>query len=252
VEAYRAVKWRLARLARGPVVLNADDPGCVELRDRLFGVSTHWYGLERGAARVERGRLVVGGQELLSVDEVPLPGEHMLRNVLGAALAASLAGVQPEHIANAIRDFPGVVHRLETVGEWRGVRWVNDSQSTTPDAAIAAMRSFGERSVELNASGSDQGLDYAAFADEVALHARAAILIGETAGEVADRIGGRVVVERAASMDEAVRRAAAVACSGDVVLLSPAAASFDMFTDYAARGDAFRAAAGRIGPEEAA
>jgi UDP-N-acetylmuramoylalanine--D-glutamate ligase len=252
VEAYRAVKWRLARLARGPVVLNADDPGCVELRDRLFGVSTHWYGLERGAARVERGRLVVGGQELLSVDEVPLPGEHMLRNVLGAALAASLAGVQPEHIANAIRDFRGVVHRLETVGEWRGVRWVNDSQATTPDAAIAALRSFGERSVVLIAGGSDKGLDYAAFADEVALHTRAAILIGETAGEVADRIGGRVVVERAASMDEAVRRAAAVACPGDVVLLSPAAASFDMFTDYAARGDAFRAAAGRIGPGEAA
>ena len=252
VEAYRAVKWRLARLARGPVVLNADDPGCAELRDRLFGVSMHWYGLERGTARVERGRLVLGERALLAVDEVPLPGEHMLRNVLGAALAASLAGVQAEHIAAAIRDFPGVPHRLETVGEWRGVRWINDSQATIPDAAIAALRSFGERPVVLIAGGSDKGLDYAAFADEVARHARAAILIGETAGEVAERIGGRVPVERASDIDDAVRRAASAACPGDVVLLSPAAASFDMFTDYAARGDAFRSAAGRIGPEEAA
>ena len=252
VEAYRAVKWRLARLARGPLILNAEDPGCAELRDRLFGVSAHWYGISRGEACLRDGRLVVGDRQLLEAAEVPLPGEHMLRDVLGAALAASLAGVDPQAIATAIRGFRGVPHRLETVGEWGGVRWVNDSQATIPDAAIAALRSFGERPVVLIAGGSDKGLDYGAFADEVARHARLAILIGETAGDVERRIGGRVPVRRASDMEDAVGRAAAAACPGDVVLLSPAAASFDMFTDYAARGDAFRSAAGRIGPKEGA
>jgi len=246
VAAYRAVKARLAHLARGPIVINGDDPGCAELAERLFGVALHRYGLSRGEARVADGWLVVGDARLLPVDDVPLPGEHMLRNVLGAALAAWMIGVAPERIASAIRDFAGVAHRLETVGEWRGVRWVNDSQATIPDAAIAALRAFAPRPVVLIAGGSDKGLDYAAFGDHIAEACRAVVLIGETGDRVAAAIRQRLPVERAASMDEAVTRAAALAEPGDVVLLSPAAASFDMFTDYAARGDAFRRAAQRV------
>ncbi len=250
VESYRAVKARLARLARGPVVLNGDDPGCRDLADRLFGVSMHRYGLAAGHARLVEGRLVLDGAPLLSATEVPLPGEHMLRNVLGAALAASLVGVAPDAIADAIRGFPGVPHRLETIGTWKDVRWVNDSQATIPDAAIAALDAFAPRPVVLIAGGKHKGLDYAAFADAIAVRCRVAVLIGETAPEVAALIGGRIDVERADGMEDAVRRARAAACPGDVVLLSPAAASFDMFTDYAERGEAFRAAAGGIGQEE--
>jgi UDP-N-acetylmuramoylalanine--D-glutamate ligase len=252
LEAYRAVKARLARLARGPVVLNGDDQGCRDLADRLFGVSIHEYGLSRGEAHLADGMLVLRDAVLMPAGDVPLPGEHMLRNALGAALAASLVGVDPASIADAIRDFPGVPHRLETIGSWGGARWVNDSQATIPAAAIAALQAFAPRPVVLIAGGSDKGLDYGAFADVIAERCRVAILIGETAAELSRLIGERVTVERAATLDDAVARAHALACPGDVVLLSPAAASFDMFTDYAARGDAFRAAAARIGRAEGA
>jgi UDP-N-acetylmuramoylalanine--D-glutamate ligase len=252
VAAYRKVKARLATLARGPVVLNIDDPGCLELADRLFGVALHRYGLAQGEARLADGQLMLRDQPLLPASAVPIPGDHMLRNVLGAALTASLLGVSRASIAAAIREFPGVPHRLETLGEWRGVRWVNDSQATIPAAALAALAAFAPRPVVLIAGGSGKGLDYASFADAIVRRCRTAILIGETAAELASLIDGRVPVERARTIEEAVTRANAAACPGDVVLLSPAAASFDMFTDYAARGDAFRAAVRRIGQEQGA
>lgn len=247
LEAYRAVKSRLARLARGPVVLNVDDPGCRDLAERLFGVTVHRYGLAHGEAHLADGLLVLRDAALMRAADVPLPGDHMLRNVLGAALAASLVGVDPVSVADAIRNFPGVPHRLETIGAWGGARWINDSQATIPAAAIAALEAFAPRPVVLIAGGSDKGLDYAAFGDAIAERCRAAILIGETAAELSRLIGDRVAVERAATLDDAVARAGALACPGDVVLLSPAAASFDMFTDYAERGEVFRAAAERIG-----
>jgi UDP-N-acetylmuramoylalanine--D-glutamate ligase len=101
--------------------------------------------------------------------------------------------------------------------------------------------------VVLIAGGQGKGLDYAPFADAIAAHCRAAVLIGETAAELEGLIDGRVPVRRAAGMDEAVAIAHDLARPGDVVLLSPAAASFDMFADYAARGDAFRAAVATLG-----
>jgi UDP-N-acetylmuramoylalanine--D-glutamate ligase len=234
------------------VVLNHDDPGTRELGERLAPESVAWYGLERpGRGALEAwlaadGWLMLAGERLLPAAEVPLPGRHMLANVLGASLAASLVGVAPEQIADAVRDFAGVPHRLETVAERGGVRWVNDSQATIPQAAMAALDAF-EAPIVLIAGGKDKGLDYAAFADAVAARCRAAVLIGETAPTLEALIAGRVPVKRAGSMDEAVATAAALARPGDIGLLSPAAASFDMFVDYAARGDAFRAAVDDLG-----
>ncbi|HEX5041115.1 MAG TPA: UDP-N-acetylmuramoyl-L-alanine--D-glutamate ligase [Candidatus Limnocylindria bacterium] len=248
VEAYRAVKARLAELTvpDGRVVLNRDDAGCRALGDRLPGSSVAWYGetrpgVGRDEAWVEDGWLTVSGARLLPSDEVPLPGRHMRANVLGATLAASLAGAAGPAVADAIRGFPGVPHRLELVAERDGVRWVNDSQATIPVAAIAGLQAF-DAPIVLIAGGRGKGLDYAAFADAIAARARAAILIGESADEIAALVGARVTVRRAATMDDAVAGAADLAQPGDVVLLSPAAASFDMFVDYAARGDAFRSA----------
>lgn len=249
VEAYRAVKARLAELARGPVVLNADDPGCVELAARLPRLDVAWYGLEDGRARLVDDWLTIDGERLLAAADVPLPGEHMLHDVLAAALAASIAGVPADGIAEGIRSFDGVPHRLESLGEHAGVRYVNDSQATIPVAAIAALHAFGEQPIVLIAGGQGKGLDYANFADEIAERCRAAVLIGETADELERLIGGRVPVHRASSMDEAVEIATQVAQERDTVLLSPAATSFDMFADYAARGDAFRAGVARIGQE---
>ncbi|HSJ00398.1 MAG TPA: UDP-N-acetylmuramoyl-L-alanine--D-glutamate ligase [Patescibacteria group bacterium] len=255
VEAYRAVKARLAELTApaGRIVLNHDDPGCRELGDRLPPASLAWYGHARPGrgpveAWVEDGELIVAGERLLPIEEVPLPGRHMRSDVLGAALAASLVGVGPSALAEAIGRFGGVPHRLELVGERGGVRWVNDSQATIPVATMAALEAF-DAPIVLVAGGQGKGLEYGELADAIAARAEAAVLIGETADELEELIAGRVPVRRAASMDEAVRLAAELAQPGDVALLSPAAASFDMFTDYAARGDAFRAAVAALGGE---
>jgi UDP-N-acetylmuramoylalanine--D-glutamate ligase len=229
------------------VVLNRDDPGCRELGERLPAASMAWYGVERpGLGPVEAwtddaGWLLVAGQRLLPASEVPLPGLHMRADVLGAALAAHLVGVAPAAIARAVREFRGVPHRLELIADRDGVRYVNDSQATIPVAAMAALEAF-DAPIVLIAGGKDKGLEYADLADRVAQRCRAAVLMGETAEELDSLIDGRVPVVRSASMEEAVVAARERAQPGDVVLLSPAAASFDMFVDYAARGDAFRRA----------
>ena len=254
VAAYRAVKARLGQLTApsGRVVLNHDDAGSRDLAERLPPASVAWYGLtrpEQGAVEAwldPHGWLMLAGERLLPAADVPLPGRHMLANALGASLAAGLIGVGAPDIAAAIRKFAGVPHRLETITESSGVRWVNDSQATIPQAAMAALEAF-EAPIVLIAGGKDKGLDSADFADAIAARCRVAILIGETAPTLEGLIDGRVPVRRAGSMDEAVAVASELARPGDVGLLSPAAASFDMFVDYAARGDAFRAAVQALG-----
>lgn len=252
VAAYRAVKARLAELsaASGTLVLNADDPGCRELAARLPAAPrVAWYSTEVDAAAVVRdGLVVLDGAPLMPVGDVRLPGRPMLHNVLAAALAAARVGAPREAIAGAIRDFRGVAHRLETVGAWGGVTFVNDSMATIPAATIAALEAFAGRGIVLIAGGQGKGLPLAEVGAAIAARARHVVLIGELADELGAAIGERVPVERASDMRDAVGRAAAAARPGDVVLLAPAAASFDMYTDYAARGDAFRAAAESVGP----
>jgi UDP-N-acetylmuramoylalanine--D-glutamate ligase len=249
VEAYRAVKARLAELSvpTGRIVLNADDPVSRELGARLPPDAIDWYGLEAAdlplAAGLDaEGWLTLRGERLLPAADLRLPGRHSQADVLAAAVAGSLAGAAPDAIATAIRDFGGVPHRLELISEWGGVRWVNDSQATIPVAAVAALEAFAPARVVLIAGGKDKGLDYGELADTIAARCRGAVLIGETAGTLERLVGRRVPTARAVSMPEAVASAAALARPGDVVLLAPAAASFDMFADYEARGDAFRAA----------
>ena len=253
LQAYRAVKARLAELTApaGRVVLNHDDPGCRDLGERLPPDSLAWYGMERPGrggteAWIEDGWLSVGGERVVAASDVRLPGRHMLADVLCAAFGARLIGARLDAIGDAARSFAGVPHRLETVAERGGVRWINDSQATIPQAAIAALEAF-DAPIVLIAGGKDKGLQYDAFADAIAARCRAIVLMGETAAELAALLGDRVPVRRASSMDEAVAQAAEAAQPGDVVLLAPAAASFDMFVDYAARGDAFRTAVERLG-----
>lgn len=248
VEAYRAVKARLAELSvrHGHVVLNADDAGCRELAARLPAASIAWYALSADdpwiVARLDDGWLTVRGERILAAAEMPIPGRHSLADALAAALAASLAGVPNAAIAEGIRAFGGVPHRVERIATRNGVAWINDSQATIPLAAIGALDAFAPAPVVLIAGGKDKGLDYRPLADSIAARCRAAVLMGETAGRLEALIAKRVPVVRAGSMPEAVAVAAVWARPGDVALLAPAAASFDMFEDYAARGDAFRAA----------
>ena len=254
VEAYRAVKARLAELRPGdgdgraqrrrPGIASSWAAACPDERLAWYGLAPSSGG-PRLAATVEGGSIVLDGEPLVRVDDVRLPGRHMRANILGAAVAAHLAGADPSAIGRAVRDFAGVPHRLETVATVGDVRWVNDSQATIPMAAIAALESF-EAPIVVIAGGQGKGLEQEPFAEAIVAHSRAAILIGETADELEGLVAGRVPVRRAASMDEAVAEARDLAQPGDVVVLAPAAASFDMFADYAARGDAFRAAVSRI------
>ena len=271
LEAYRRVKRRLAELVdpEGALVLNLDDPVvggyaglgtaravCYRLARPIpggLGIVDGWV----VAAGVERLPLAGGGiaatgpgGRIMPVGEIALPGRHNLSNLLAATGAALLFGVAPDAIRRQAASFRGVEHRLEVVAEIDGVRFVNDSQGTQPDAVAAALRSF-DAPLVLIAGGRDKGVDLAALGPVAAARASAAVLIGESGPALASlfRAAGVPLVEEAGTLAVALPRAEAIARellrgapAGAVatVLLSPAAASFDQFPDYAARGRAFK------------
>jgi UDP-N-acetylmuramoylalanine--D-glutamate ligase len=186
----------------------------------------------------------------MPVAEIPLPGDHSRSNVAAAVAAGFLLGVEPGAIRAAVGAFGGVEHRLEVVTIHDRVRYVNDSQGTQPDAVEAALHSF-PAPVVLIAGGRDKGVPMDRLAAVAAERLVAAVLIGESGPELAAafRRAGVPHVEEAATLPDAVARADALVrerLAGDpsdgigTVLLSPAAASFDMFVDYAARGRAFK------------
>ena len=275
LEAYRAVKRRLAELVdpAGALVLNHDDPvvgayGTAtearviryrrgELPPGGLGVAHGWLvgdALEPLAVAAAGGAGGFAGGRILPGDELGIPGAHNISNALAAAAVALLFGIPPEDIRRAAAAFTGVEHRLERVAELGGVRFVNDSQGTQPDAVIAALRAF-DGPVVLIAGGRDKGVDLSDLATVAAERAHAAVLIGES-GPAMERLFRDAGVEttvRSSDLEAAVAaayllasEAAAAAGATGTVLLSPAAASFDMFEDYEARGRAFKAAVQRL------
>ncbi len=277
LEAYRRVKRRLAELVDpdGALVLNLEDPvvggyaGLGTAPVLLYrndapvpgglGVLDGWI----VSAAVERLPIAGGGTAatgpggaIMPVGELAIPGRHNVLNALAAIAVGMLFGVAPDAIRRAAGSFTGVEHRLQSVGLVDGVRYVNDSQGTQPDAVIAALRAF-PAPVVLIAGGRDKGVDLSDMIRVAAGTAFGAVLIGESGPLLQERLtaAGLGRTARAASMDEAVVAATAMArearagLADDVVatvLMSPAAASFDMFEDYAARGRAFTAAVARI------
>ena len=176
--------------------------------------------------------------DVLRVDEISLRGAHNVENVMGAVLVALAAGLPLEAIRAGVRAFRPLAHRLEPVGEIDGVEYVDDSKATNPGSVIAAMRSFEQRPIVLIAGRKAKGTDFSEMGKVISSRAKAVVLIGEDAGEIA-AVVKRAKVEHAASMDEAVMRAADLAAPGDVVLLSPGCASFDMFRSAEHRGELF-------------
>jgi UDP-N-acetylmuramoylalanine--D-glutamate ligase len=277
VEAYRRAKRRLAELVDpdGALVLNLGDPvvagyaglgtaPVVLYRDDApvpggLGVIDDWI----VSAAVERLPLAGGGVAqagpgggILPVGELGIPGRHNVSNALAAIAVGLLLGIAPDAIRRAASAFTGVEHRLQSVGLVDGVRFVNDSQGTQPDAVIAALRAF-PAPVVLIAGGRDKGIDLRGLAQVAAETAFAAVLIGESGPALEDlfRGAGLARTARATTLDEAVDVAdglAHLALGGAppgtvaTVLMSPAAASFDMFEDYAARGRAFISAVGAL------
>ncbi len=177
---------------------------------------------------------------LMAVADLALPGRHNAYNSMAAALAALAFGAGEGAVRAGLADFGGVPHRLEMVREIDGVRYVNDSKATNVDAVRYALDSFDSQII-LIAGGRDKGNDYAALQAQVQDRVRSVIAVGESADKVEKELGklaGSSV--RADSMAEAVARAREAARPGDVVLLSPACASFDQFRNYEDRGDTFK------------
>ena len=194
-----------------------------------------------GRAVVPRGS-GLPGLEFSADDPLPaeprIPGEHNRANAAAATLVARELGVAEDAIAGALVSFPGVEHRLEPVAEIRGVRFVNDSKATNVAAALRALAAYADERVRLIVGGRGKGQSFAPLADAMGARVVAVYAIGEAAEEIADAVGERAVV--VGDLVTAVTRAAAEASRGDVVLLSPACASFDQFENFERRGEEFR------------
>ncbi len=247
LEAYELAKARIWRFqtADDVAIGNADDP--VVMR-HLENAAARRVTFGHGAADytiVDDELRMPSGDVLVKTGDLWRAFPHDVTNALAAAATALAGRASVDGCRDALVRFRGLPHRIALVGEADGVRWYDDSKATTPGAALAAMRAFP--SVVLIAGGRNKGLDLGVLADAVD-HVRAVVAIGEAADEVVDAFGGARPVEVAASMIDAVDRAAAFAHPGDAVLLSPACASFDWYSSYAERGDDFaRAVLERIG-----
>jgi UDP-N-acetylmuramoylalanine--D-glutamate ligase len=199
---------------------------------------------ERARAKVVPRGFGIDGIEFSADDVLPaeplIPGRHNRENAAAATAAARAAGVPDDAIAEALRTFPGVPHRLELVRELRGVRWINDSKATNTAAARRGVAAY-HAPLRLILGGSLKGEDFRPFARELPENIRTIYLVGAAGDELAAALddAGREYV-RAGNLPTAVSRAAADAEAGDVVLLSPACASFDQFANFEERGDTFR------------
>jgi UDP-N-acetylmuramoylalanine--D-glutamate ligase len=231
----------------GVMVLNADDPAVRAMARPGRRVVHFTLGAPAGAddygLAVREGAewLVRGAQPLMPVADVPLAGRHNLANVLAAAALARSVGVRDAACAAAVRAFKSLKHRTELVAERDGVRWYDDSKGTNVGATVAALNGM-TAPVILIAGGDGKGQDFSELKPAVAGHARAVVLIGRDGPLIERALAGAAPARRAGDMRAAVQAARELAQPGDVVLLSPACASFDMFRDYEHRGQVFRAA----------
>jgi UDP-N-acetylmuramoylalanine--D-glutamate ligase len=251
-EDYAATKARILRGA-GVGVFNADDPVVAA----MDGVDDAWH-FTLGEAQGEKmfgvcpidgaDYLCRGEHPLLAASDLRIPGLHNRANALAALAIGTALGLELGAMLDVLRRFPGLPHRTQFVAEIGGVTWYNDSKGTNPGAACAALlgldRGDDSRTV-LIAGGDGKGAEFSSLAPVLASCARAVVLIGRDAERIAAVVPAGIVCAKAADMDDAVLRAAGLARAGDRVLLSPACASFDMFSGYAERGECFVAAVRR-------
>ncbi len=193
------------------------------------------FGAIPGAAR----RIEFASGDVLPA-EPAIPGVHNRENAAAATLAARAVGISDDDIASALRSFRGVEHRIEEIAEIHGVRYVNDSKATNVAAALRAVDALRPASLHLILGGRGKNESYAPLAAALQPGDRA-YLIGEAAGEIEDAlVDSGIPYVVSGNLETAFRRATEAAAPGEIVLLSPACASFDQFRDFEARGDAFR------------
>jgi UDP-N-acetylmuramoylalanine--D-glutamate ligase len=246
--AYAAAKWRLFanQTAADIAVLNAALPAAGRPRGHLPGRILYFNGAPRGkqtSARLSGNRLDLdlgGGKAPVAVDlpSLPLVGRHNGENIEAAALAALAAGASPEGIRQGIAEYRALPHRVSFVREVHGVRYYDDSKATNVDAVVRALESF-EQPVVLIMGGRDKGGGYQALEAPLRRKVSQLVVLGEAAATIVRAFQNMVPIQPAADMGEAVRIASAAAREGQVVLLSPACASFDMYDNYRQRGEDF-------------
>jgi UDP-N-acetylmuramoylalanine--D-glutamate ligase len=253
LESYLAAKLRIfANQGNDDVaVYNADDPF---LAGTDLGGCARRVAFCRGAApdcevAVAEGTIFYDGEPLLAVADLGLFGEHNVANAMAAAAAALSMGLDREAVREGLRSFAGVSHRLEQVAEIGGVRFVNDSKATNVASATVGLRAFAG-GVHAILGGSEKDEPFTPLIDPIRERVSGCYLIGATgermARELAPVLEAGVELHRCGDLDDAVRRAAAAAAPGEVVLLSPACASFDAFENFERRGERFRQVVGGL------
>jgi UDP-N-acetylmuramoylalanine--D-glutamate ligase len=247
LESYLAAKLRIfANQGNDDIAIyNADDPFAA---DADLGGCGRRIAFCHGAApdcevAVAEGTIFYDGEPLLAVSELGLFGEHNVANAMAAAAAALAMGIERDAVREALRSFAGVPHRLEQVAVIGGTRFINDSKATNVASATVGIRAF-EGGIHAILGGSEKDEPFTPLLEPIRDRARACYLIGATtermARELAPVLAAGVELHRCADLDDAVRRAARAAAPGEVVLLSPACASFDAFDNFERRGERFR------------
>lgn len=253
IEEYIAAKKRIFenQTSSDLALFNLDDPRVSALR---HGVKARTFGFTRrpplppdlaGGTYLEHGCIMTSmdghRQEICPRQELKIIGDHNVENAMAAATYALLSGCSLDEVRRVLREFPGLEHALEMVRDRRGVRFINDSKGTNVDATVKALYSI-DQPIWLIAGGRDKGGDLSRLATAIQERVKRLILIGEAAPLIADAVPNYRDVELVGSLREAVELAAEGASPGEVVLMSPACASFDMFADYQDRGRQFKAA----------
>lgn len=247
LENYFKAKARVFLKPQAPKysVLNAKDERLLEFAKQAQGEVFMFAGnIGNNCCYEENGEIVFkkGGVEekIIKLSECPLLGEHNYQNIMCAIICAKLTGIDNATIKQAIIDFKAPAHRLEKIISKNGITYYNDSKATNPEAAIVAINSFNNVDVALIAGGRDKNTDLTEFCDSVKRHIKTVVLIGEATERFEENLkrNGFNNIIREKTMQSAIDKC--IEIHPDVVLLSPACASFDMFTGYEQRGDVFR------------
>lgn len=248
-EDYLRAKWRITKNLQknDELIYNSADKKLSQWSEKI---NCHLLGFDingnkKQDAYFDNKSIYIKGQELIAVSEMKLRGKHNYMNAMAAALAAANAGVTAEVIINVLKSFKGVEHRLEFVNEIDGVKYINDSKATTVESLSFALQSFNEP-VVLIAGGKDKGSDFTQLNKLIQKHVKEVVLIGSATDKMEKAWSGIKPVQRAGTLDEAVQKAREIADTGDVALLSPACASFDMFIDFEDRGRKFKKIVGNL------
>lgn len=253
VEEYFADKAELFRnaTAESRWVINADDAESTNLARAVRGKQLRFSIARESDAWFDRSRnmLCVGGRDLVQRTDLHLLGDHNVANALAASLAVTVACEEYDNvearatIAAALRDFQALAHRLELVGEWNGVQWINDSKATNVSSTLVAVSGM-QRPTVLLLGGRHKGEPYTALAEPARTHVKRVIAFGEAGPLVENELGSELPVELVrGSFADVIAAARAAVAPGDAVLLSPACSSYDMFRNYVERGERFRALA---------